>query len=146
MKFIRSNIFKIAELALALVLTIGSFTVFKACPVGEDHVMACHYAQLAVTTIGFVFTIQALAALLITNSKIRLGIAIAQIPLVIAVFFVPGTVFSLCMMSSMRCISIFKPAVRIVSGLSFVVTIADIVLNVVRNKEVKADEHKEAAA
>ena len=146
MKFIKSNIFKIAELVFALVLTIGSFTVFAACPVGEDHVMACHYAQLAVTTLGLILTIQALAALLIQSDKVRLGIAISQVPLTVAVFFVPGTIFNLCMMSSMRCISVFKPAVRIVDAIVFIAVVADIVVSVVRNGEVKANEHKKAAA
>ena len=146
MKFIKSNIFKIAELVFALVLTIGSFTVFSACPVGEEHVMACHYAQLAVTTLGLILTIQALAALLIQSDKVRLGIAIAQVPLTVAVFFVPGTIFHLCMMSSMRCISVFKPAVRIVDAIVFIAVVADIVVNVVRNGEVKANEHQKAAA
>ena len=108
---------------------------------------ACHYAQLAVTLFGTVLSIQALASLIIRNDKVRLGITISQIPLVIALFFVPGTVFSLCMMSSMRCISIFKPAVRVFSGLAFIVSVADVVISVIKkeNGELQS-EHKETAA
>lgn len=147
MDYIKKNYIKLIELVLALVIAIGSFTAFAACTVSEEHVMACHYAQLAVTLFGTVLSIQALASLIIRNDKVRLGITISQIPLVIALFLVPGTVFSLCMMSSMRCISIFKPAVRVFSGLAFIVSVADVVISVIKkeNGELQS-EHKETAA
>lgn len=147
MDYIKKNYIKLIELVLALVIAIGSFTAFAACPVSEKHVMACHYAQLVVTLFATVLSIQALASLIIRNDKVRLGITISQIPLVIALFFVPGTVFSLCMMSSMRCISIFKPAVRVFSGLAFIVSVADVVISVIKkeNGELQS-EHKETAA
>lgn len=147
MNYIKKNYIKIIELVLALAIAIGSFTVIAACPVSEEHVMACHYAQLAVTLIGTVLSVQALASLIIKNDKVRLGITISQIPLVVALFFVPGTIFSLCMMSSMRCISIFKPAVRVLSGLVFVLSVAEVVISVIKkeNGELQS-EHKETAA
>ncbi len=147
MNYIKKNYIKILELLLALVITVGSFTVFAACPVSEEHSMNCHSAQLAVTLLGTVFSLQALASLIIRNEKVRLGIAISQIPLIIALFFIPGTIFSLCMMSSMRCNSIFKPAVRVLSGLAFIVSVADVVISVIKkeNGELQS-EHKETAA
>ena len=87
MDYIKKNYIKLIELVLALAIAIGSFTAFAACPVSEEHVMACHYAQLAVTLFGTVLSIQALASLIIRNDKVRLGITISQIPLVIALFF-----------------------------------------------------------
>lgn len=146
MKFIKSNSFKISELALALILVIGSFTVFAACGVSKEHVMSCHYAQLAVTLLGAVLLIQSLLSLAIRDKKISLGLTLSQIPVTIAVFFVPGTFFSLCMMNTMRCITIFQPAVRVVDAILFIVASVDIVLDIRKNGEVKKYAHKETAA
>lgn len=146
MNYIRSNILRIIGLVGAVVLTLGSITVFAACGVSEDHVMACHYAQLAVTTLGTILVIQSLASLIIRNDKVKLGITISQIPVIVAVFFVPGTIFSLCMMSSMRCISLFKPAVRVTDAILLIVALADIVLYLVKNGSEKSNEYKGNAA
>ena len=39
MDYIKKNYIKLIELVLALVIAIGSFTAFAACPVSEEHVM-----------------------------------------------------------------------------------------------------------
>lgn len=135
MNFFKRNFVKFIELVLSLILAIGSFTVFAACPLSEEHVMACHYAQLAVTTLGVILVVQSLAAVIISNEKVKLGITLAQIPIAVVVFLVPGTIFSLCMMSSMRCISIFQPAVRVISAIVFVVSVADVVISVIKKNK-----------
>lgn len=135
MNYLKKNFVKFIELVLSLILAIGSFTVFAACPLSEEHVMACHYAQLAVTTLGVILVVQSLAAVIISNEKVKLGITLAQIPIAVAVFLVPGTIFSLCMMSSMRCISIFQPAVRVISAIVFVVSVADVVISVIKKNK-----------
>lgn len=135
MNYLKKNYVKFIELVLSLILAIGSFTVFAACPLSEEHVMACHYAQLAVTTLGVILVVQSLAAVIISNEKVKLGITLAQIPIAVAVFLVPGTIFSLCMMSSMRCISIFQPAVRVISAIVFVVSVADVVISVIKKNK-----------
>lgn len=135
MNYFKRNFVKFIELVLSLILAIGSFTVFAACPLSEEHVMACHYAQLAVTTLGFILFVQSLAAVIISNEKVKLGITLAQIPIAVAVFLVTGTIFSLCMMSSMRCISIFQPAVRVISAIVFVVSVADVVISVIKKNK-----------
>lgn len=135
MNYLKRNFVKFIELVLSLILAIGSFTVFAACPVSEEHVMACHYAQLAVTTLGVILVVQSLAAVIISNGKVKLGITLAQIPTAVAVFLVPGTIFSLCMMNSMRCISIFQPAVKVISAIVFVVSVADVVISVIKKNK-----------
>lgn len=135
MNYLKKNFVKFIELILSLILAIGSFTVFAACPLSEEHVMACHYAQLAVTTLGVILVVQSLAAVIISNEKVKLGITLAQIPTAAAVFLVPGTIFSLCMMSSMRCISIFQPAVKVISAIVFVVSVADVVISVIKKNK-----------
>ena len=135
MNYLKKNFVKFIELVLSLILAIGSFTVFAACPLSEEHVMACHYAQLAVTTLGFILVVQSLAAVIVSNEKVKLGITLAQIPTAVAVFLVPGTIISLCMMSSMRCISIFQPAVRVISAIVFVVSVADVVISVIKKNK-----------
>ncbi|HCJ42088.1 DUF4418 family protein [uncultured Ruminococcus sp.] len=107
----KKNILGIAELLTALLLTIGSFTIFKACGAHEGKYMACHWAQNAVTLIGTVITLLALLRILLKNKGIKAGLASGVFLLAVSVIFIPDSVISLCMMDTMRCHTIFKPTV-----------------------------------
>ena len=127
----KKNILGIAELLTALLLTIGSFTIFKACGAHEGKYMACHWAQNAVTLIGTVITLLALLRIVLKNKGIKAGLASGVFLSAVSVIFIPDSVISLCMMDTMRCHTIFKPAVIVtacvlaaVSGIDSAVGIA----------------------
>ena len=128
----KKNIFGIAELVLAALLTVGSFTFFKACGEHEGKFMACHWAQNAVTLIGIVITLLALLRIILKNSGIKAGLAIGVFASAAAVIFIPDNVISLCMMDTMSCHTTFKPAVIVIASVLAAAAGVDSVLGIIK--------------
>ena len=128
----KKNILGIAELILAALLTVGSFTFFKACGEHEGKFMACHWAQNAVTLIGIVITLLALLRIILKNSGIKAGLAIGVFASAAAVIFIPDNVISLCMMDTMSCHTAFKPAVIIIASVLAAAAGVDSVLGIIK--------------
>ena len=128
----KKNILGIAELILAALLTVGSFTFFKACGEHEGKFMACHWAQNAVTLIGIVITLLALLRIILKNSGIKAGLAIGVFASAAAVIFIPNNVISLCMMDTMSCHTTFKPAVIVIASVLAAAAGVDIVLGIIK--------------
>ena len=134
---IKENIAGIAEIAAAVILTVGSFTFFRACDSAEGRHMACHWAQNTITLIGIVLTVQALLRILIPDKKTKVGLSLGIFLLSIAAIFVPGTVIDLCMMDTMECHTVFRPAVIVVATLSTVISGVDSVFGLVRSGKIE---------
>ena len=128
----KKNILGIAELILAALLTVGSFTFFKACGEHEGKYMACHWAQNAVTLIGIVITLLALLRIILKNSGIKAGLAIGVFASAAAVIFIPDNVISLCMMDTMSCHTTFKPAVIVIASVLAAAAGVDSVLGIIK--------------
>ncbi len=128
----KKNILGIAELILAALLTVGSFTFFKACGEHEGKFMACHWAQNAVTLIGIVITLLALLRIILKNSGIKAGLAIGVFASAAAVIFIPDNVISLCMMDTMSCHTTFKPAVIVIASVLAAAAGVDSVLGIIK--------------
>ncbi len=128
----KKNILGIAELILAALLTVGSFTFFKACGEHEGKFMACHWAQNAVTLIGIVITLLALLRIILKNSGIKAGLAIGVFASAAAVIFIPNNVISLCMMDTMSCHTTFKPAVIVIASVLAAAAGVDSVLGIIK--------------
>lgn len=129
---LKGNISGIAEAVLALVLVIGSLTVFRACDSAEGRHMACHWAQNAVTLAGAVLTVQSVIRIFISDRGIKTGLSVGIVLLSAAVIFIPGHVISLCMMETMRCHTVFKPAVIVIASVMTVVSGIDAVTGLIR--------------
>ena len=110
---IKGNIFGIAEALTAAVLLIGALTFFKACGDGEERHMVCHWAQNAVTLSAAVLVFLSLLRVFIPGRGVKAGIAFGLFAVSVSVIFIPGTVIDLCMMDTMRCHAVMKPAVMI---------------------------------
>ncbi|MCR5540230.1 MAG: DUF4418 family protein [Ruminococcus sp.] len=128
----KEKIWDITGLVLSLLLAVGSLTFFRACDSEEGRHMACHWAQNAVTLIGIVLAVQSLAKLLTRHKGVKAGLAIGIATLAAAVIFIPGTAINLCMMKTMRCHTVFRPAVTVVSSLLAAVSVIDAVTNLKR--------------
>ena len=128
----KKNILGIAELILAALLTVGSFTFFKACGEHEGKFMACHWAQNAVTLIGIVITLLALLRIILKNSGIKAGLAIGVFASAAAVIFIPDNVIFLCMMDTMSCHTTFKPAVIVIASVLAAAAGVDSVLGIIK--------------
>lgn len=75
--------------------------------------MACHWAEQAVFALSVVLLIQSILLLLLRDSGVKKGIAAAIIPTAVITVLVPGAFIRLCMMDTMRCRAVFRPAVSI---------------------------------
>ncbi len=129
---LKGNVSGLAEAALALVLVIGSLTVFRACDSAEGRHMACHWAQNAVTLAGAVLTVQSVIRIFIHDKGIKAGLSVGIFTLALSVIFLPGTVIDLCMMETMRCHTVFKPAVIVIASVLTVVSGIDAVAGLIR--------------
>ncbi len=115
----RKNSLIIVTTAAALLLSLGTASVFRACGVQEDGTfMHCHDAQTAVVVRGAVMAAMALLALFVKNKTVRVILMIAAAGIGIAAFVIPGILNHMCMMNTMRCHAVMKPFVRIVSLLA----------------------------
>lgn len=108
----------VTVLLLSAALCIGVKTVFKACSqTAEGKWMACHWAEQAVMGIGIALTVTALMLVIIGSKKMKQGLALAMIPQAVVSALIPNTLIKLCMMETMHCHTVTKPAVIIISAL-----------------------------
>ena len=93
--------------------------------------MHCHTAQIDTAIAAAILLVVFLAAAMIKNKMIFIILHVVGIVISIAAMLIPGTLVSMCMMDTMRCHTIFKPAVIVtacllaaVSGIDSAVGIA----------------------
>ena len=132
-KFGKVSVGDIILLAISVIYLIGILTFFGPCgPKDDGSWMTCHWAGQAVTGLAAVLTIIAVIHILVPNAKIKTGLDIAVIPVALLAAIIPGNLINLCMMDTMRCHSIMRPAVIVMS----ILVIAAAVFNVItqRNK------------
>ncbi len=132
---LKSLIPEIILLILSLLICIGSFTFFSACPVHGDTVMACHWAQNAVTALGALLSAISLAAVVIPDRKLKAGLELSATLTAILTAVVPGIVINVCMMNSMRCVSTFRPFTILFASLAAVAALFGAILNLKRKEK-----------
>lgn len=130
---IKGNILGIAEGIAALVLLVGSLTFFSACKGSEGKFMTCHWAQNTVSLIAAVLVLQSVLRIFIPDKGVKAGLALSVFLLSIAVIFVPGTLINLCMMDTMECHTVFKPAVIATGAALAVISGADTISGIIRS-------------
>ena len=125
---------------LAAVLALGTAFVFHACPAHDDgSFMSCHWAQQTVFGLGCVMLVISFTHLGANSPRMKMGISLALLPVEIFTALVPNIVIKLCMSNTMRCHSIMRPSVVVLSLLMMIVTCADIFL--CRKKEDAKNEN-----
>ncbi len=106
-----SMILTVLSLVLGLVLCLGAEFLFSACGADEDgSYMRCHWAQMAVVAVAAVLIVIYVLALLVRDARVRAGLVLATVPMSVAVMLIPGTVIGLCMMATMHCRAMLRPA------------------------------------
>ena len=122
--------------ALALFLCVGTATFLGPC-VHEDGTFGpCHDAA---TILSAVLAVLALLPLLPAVRRAPLlSVVPSTVAMVVSVilFLVPGVLCRLCMMDTMRCLSVMQPAVRILSAVLFILFLASVVSTLRRRKTV----------
>lgn len=125
----RTFVTDIILLGLSVLLTIGSFTFLSACGPHEDgKFMSCHWAQLAVTGLGMVLVAQSIIHIVTGSNSVKQGLSMGIIPASVLSALIPGVFISICKMDSMRCVSVMRPGVMIISFIITGVAIVDIII------------------
>ena len=129
MKKIRERIGGIVLTILSLALTIGVKTMFSACgPKDDGSWMNCHWAEQAVFAVSIGLTVTAGLRLLL-NRQAKAGAALAMSVIAVMTALLSGVFVRLCMMDTMRCHAVMRPAVLILCGLIAVAGVVDAILS-----------------
>ena len=124
----------IVSLVFALSLSAGVMTGFRACSAKEDgSFMHCHDVQMDVFWIGVVLSILAFVSILTKSRILIMGINGLSILLALGAFFLPGRIMTMCLMETMRCYTLMKPYVSVMSLLIIACSLAQLVL-IMRSK------------
>lgn len=110
---------------LGLLLTIGVFTFLKPCVHADGVYGTCHWAGQILASLGIVMTVQAVMGTFCGNAKMREGISLSMIPTALLAALVPGVLIPLCMMETMRCNAIMKPATLLIAILIALLSAVD---------------------
>ncbi|MFC2821867.1 MAG: DUF4418 family protein [Sphaerochaeta sp.] len=141
-KKLLSDILTCAVFILSIFLAVGSVSIFHACgPKADGDFMICHWAERTVTAMGCVISVISLIALLSgKNMGQRKGALLSTLPCLIMTAFVPNNIIRLCMMETMRCHTVMKPAVI---GIVIVIfTVAVIAVFVSRDTKAAGAERR----
>ncbi|MBR1691740.1 MAG: DUF4418 family protein [Lachnospiraceae bacterium] len=123
------TVMDIVLLVLSAVLCLGTKFLFHACEVMEgESIMACHWAEQAVTGVAAVLVIQAVLLAVTAGKDTRKGLSLAMIPTAALTACIPGGLIRLCMMADMRCRSVMRPAVMILGIIIAVCALVNAVL------------------
>lgn len=113
---------------LGLLLTIGVFTFLKPCVHADRDFGTCHWAGQMLAGLGIVVVVQAVAGMFCGNAKMREGISLAMLPVALLAALTPGIIIPLCMMETMRCNVIMKPATLLIAVLIALLSAVDVVM------------------
>ena len=105
-----------AAAVFSLVAAIGSVSFLGPCVHEDGTVGACHWAGQALLGTGLAAFAISLAAVLFR--KARFGLYLGMIPVCLLGILTPGTLISLCRMSSMHCRAVMQPAMIILFSVS----------------------------
>ena len=106
-------------LVLSLVTAIGSVSFLSPCVHDDGSVGACWWAGRTLLGLGCLLGVLSVLAILFKNA--RFGIYMSGIAVSVLGILTPGTLISLCRMSSMHCRAVMQPAMMILfaaAGLS----------------------------
>ena len=116
-------------LIVSALFLVGIRTVFAPCnPKEAGAWMTCHWAGQAVTGVAAVLVVQAGLHLLLSKPGHKLGVAAAMIPTSLLAAILPENLINLCMMGTMRCHGVTRPAVLVFSLLLAILSLADLLL------------------
>ncbi len=114
-------------LVLSLVISIGSFTFLSPCIHEDGSVGACWWAGRALLGLGCLLGV--LAVLALVSGRARFGTYLSSIAVCVLGILTPGTLISLCRMSSMHCRAVMQPAMIILFSVSALAAVIGVLLS-----------------
>ena len=126
-EYIRKNLVGFITLIASLLLAIGAVSFFAACgPNDEGEWMTCHYAQNIVALFGLLLAVLSLLRLCLPDRFMTdRGLLLAIATSALCCMFVPGILIPLCMMETMRCHAIMRPASIVLCTIIFICALFD---------------------
>ena len=119
-------VFEIVLFALCAVYFIGALTFLFPCGPKEDgSFMTCHWAGQALRGVSCLMAVVAALALATRNDAARRGLVTALIPAGALTAALPGRLIGLCMMNSMTCQAVTRPAALVFGLLIAALALAD---------------------
>ena len=111
-------------LVCSLVVAIGSVTFLGPCVHEDGSVGACHWASRALLGLGCLLAVLSVLALLVRPA--RTGIYLSILPVCILGMLTPGTLISLCRMSTMHCRAVMQPSMLVLLAVAGLASLAGI--------------------
>ena len=108
-------------LVLSLVISIGSFTFLSPCVHEDGSVGACWWAGRTLLGLGCLLGV--LAVLALVSGRARFGAYLSSVAVCVLGILTPGTLISLCRMSSMHCRAVMQPAMIILFAAALIVSV-----------------------
>ena len=132
-----SLVTSIVLVVLGIAFSLTLRLVFHPCAAKEDgSYMNCHWAGEVCFLLAVTASVISLAALLVGNGKLRAGLSLSLLPLMLATALVPNVIIRMCMSTEMRCHAIMRPAVII---FAIVIGLAALVATLLNWKGSEAD-------
>ena len=95
-------------LVFSLVIAVGSFTFLGPCVHDDGNVGACWWAGRMLLGLGCLLAV--LSVFILLSGRARFGAYLSSIAVCVVGILTPGTLISLCRMSSMHCRAVMQPA------------------------------------
>ena len=125
----RSMIPAVIIVLSALAAAAGSRSFLGPC-VHEDGTFGpCHWAGQALFGLALLMAAEAVIAVAWKNESLRKGLYIAMALTAVLGILVPGTLISLCRMSSMHCRAVMQPAMIILFSVSALAAVIGVLLS-----------------
>lgn len=107
-------------LFFAILFAIGMFSFLHPCVHEDGAVSACGWAGKMLKGLSLVLVFQSVLLFLSETTSVRSVLALSMLPVSLLSMLTPGRIIGLCMMNTMRCNSVMRPAVMLLSGAIFV--------------------------
>lgn len=115
-------------LLFSVLLLVGIETFFAPCGPKEDgSFMACHWMGKSVMGAACILCVISLLHLILPKD-IKLGLGIAAIPTALIAVLLPNVIMGTCMMESMQCNSLSKPAVTVIGLVILIAAAVDVII------------------
>ena len=105
-----------AALVLSCVIAVGSVSFLGPCVHEDGSFGSCHWAGPMLAGVGGLLLFLALSALLARRRAVRGALCFSLMPAALLGLLTPGTLISLCRMSTMRCRAVTQPAAMLLCG------------------------------
>ena len=118
----------ILQIIFSVIFFAGLLSFFKACGPKEDgSFMTCHWANMALSGLSALLLAVSALKLFFKENSAEIALDICTVLICILAALVPGKLIGLCMMASMRCRSVMRPAAIVMSVLIAVIALIDII-------------------